>query len=71
MQRSDPFDNPQTQFYILRNLRQQYSLWPDSCPLPEGWTIASPAQSLADCHHWLMTHWTTLTPDHYAQIRSF
>ena len=28
MQFSNPFDNPQGQFYILRNDQQQYSLWP-------------------------------------------
>ncbi len=27
MQFSNPFDNPQGQFYILRNDQQQYSLW--------------------------------------------
>jgi uncharacterized protein YbdZ (MbtH family) len=30
MQFSNPFDNPQGQFYILRNDQQQYSLWPHS-----------------------------------------
>jgi uncharacterized protein YbdZ (MbtH family) len=28
MQFSNPFDNPQGQFYILRNGQQQFSLWP-------------------------------------------
>ncbi len=34
MQFSNPFDNPQGQFYILRNDQQQYSLWPAHCDLP-------------------------------------
>jgi uncharacterized protein YbdZ (MbtH family) len=32
MQFSNPFDNPQGQFYILRNDQQQYSLWPRTAP---------------------------------------
>ncbi|MBO2026071.1 MbtH family protein [Klebsiella pneumoniae] len=37
------FDNPQGQFYILRNDQQQYSLWPAHCDLPAGWTVVCPA----------------------------
>ncbi|PLK76564.1 MbtH family protein, partial [Klebsiella pneumoniae] len=39
MQFSNPFDNPQGQFYILRNDQQQYSLWPAHCDLPAGWAV--------------------------------
>ncbi|VTM53073.1 cytoplasmic protein YbdZ [Klebsiella pneumoniae] len=42
MQFSNPFDNPQGQFYILRNDQQQYSLWPAHCDLPAGWTWCAP-----------------------------
>lgn len=70
MQSGNPFDNSQAQFYILCNARQQYSLWPESCALPPGWQVACCAQPLAACEAWLATHWTTLTPAHYAQTRS-
>lgn len=42
MQFSNPFDNLQGQFYILRNDQQQYSLWPAHCDLPAGWTVVCP-----------------------------
>lgn len=42
MQFSNPFDNPQGQFYILHNDQQQYSLWPAHCDLPAGWTVVCP-----------------------------
>ncbi|STW24188.1 cytoplasmic protein YbdZ [Klebsiella variicola] len=45
MQFSNPFDNPQGQFYILRNDQQQYSLWPAHCDLPAGWAVVCPPQS--------------------------
>ncbi|MGF0988276.1 MbtH family protein, partial [Klebsiella pneumoniae] len=50
MQFSNPFDNPQGQFYILRNDQQQYSLWPAHCDLPAGWTVACPPQSARKKH---------------------
>ncbi|RXY22611.1 MbtH family protein, partial [Klebsiella pneumoniae] len=53
MQFSNPFDNPQGQFYILRNDQQQYSLWPAHCDLPAGCTAvdhcAECKTALADC----------------------
>ncbi|HIG5946299.1 MbtH family protein, partial [Klebsiella pneumoniae] len=50
MQFSNPFDNPQGQFYILRNDQQQYSLWPAHCDLPAGWTVVCPPQSAEACN---------------------
>ncbi len=43
MQFSNPFDNPQGQFYILRNDQQQYSLWPAHCDLPAAGRWCAPA----------------------------
>ena len=34
---SNPFDDPQGAFYILRNAQGQFSLWPQQCALPAGW----------------------------------
>ena len=36
---SNPFDDPQGAFYILRNAQGQFSLWPQQCVLPAGWDI--------------------------------
>ncbi|EIY5125061.1 MbtH family NRPS accessory protein [Klebsiella quasipneumoniae subsp. similipneumoniae] len=66
MQFSNPFDNPQGQFYILRNDQQQYSLWPGHCALPAGWTVVCPPQSVEACNAWLAANWSTLTPAHHA-----
>lgn len=62
---SNPFDDAQGQFYVLQNTRQQYSLWPQQCPLPPGWVIVCEPQPTEDCHAWLTTHWNTLTPAHF------
>lgn len=62
MQFSNPFDNLQGQFYILRNEQQQYSLWPHHCALPQGWSVECPPQSLEACNARLAANWSTLTP---------
>lgn len=66
MQFSNPFDNPQGQFYVLQNARQQYCLWPQQCALPDGWEVVCEPQCADDCNAWLVAHWTSLTPSHYA-----
>lgn len=38
MEFSNPFDNPQGQFYILQNAQRQFSLWPAACALPQAGT---------------------------------
>lgn len=42
---SNPFDDPQGVFYILRNAQEQFSLWPQQCALPAGWDIVCQPQS--------------------------
>lgn len=67
MEFTNPFDNPQGQFYILQNNQQQYSLWPAQCVLPDGWRVLCEPQPQDACNVWLDAHWQTLTPAHYAQ----
>ncbi|KNC92305.1 MbtH family protein [Trabulsiella odontotermitis] len=66
MQGSNPFDDPQGQFYILRNAQQQYCLWPQQCALPAGWQAVCEPQSPEQCNAWLAERVTTLNPAHYA-----
>ena len=56
---SNPFDDPQGAFYILRNAQGQFSLWPQQCALPAGWDIVCQPQS----------HWRTLTPANFTQLQ--
>lgn len=67
MQFSNPFDNPQGQFYLLQNAHKQFSLWPQHCALPAGWDIICEPQSQQACNEWLTAHWTTLTPANFAR----
>lgn len=63
---SNPFDDPQGQFYLLQNPQRQFCLWPQQCALPAGWTVVCEPQSPEECQRWLTANWTTLTPAHYA-----
>ncbi|HEY2452706.1 MAG TPA: MbtH family NRPS accessory protein [Scandinavium sp.] len=69
MQISNPFDDAQGQFYILQNAQRQYSLWPQQCALPAGWTIVCEPQNAEVCNAWLAARWTTLNPAHFAGVR--
>ena len=66
---SNPFDDPQGAFYILRNGQGQFSLWPQQCALPAGWDIVCQPQSQASCQQWLEAHWRTLTPANFTQLQ--
>lgn len=69
MEFSNPFDNPQGQFYILQNPQRQFSLWPQQCSLPAGWTVACEPQSQEACQQWLDANWNTLTPANYVDVQ--
>ncbi|HHV7381159.1 MbtH family protein [Escherichia fergusonii] len=64
---SNPFDDPQGVFYILRNAQGQFSLWPQQCALPAGWDVVCQPQLQASCQQWLDAHWRTLTPANFIQ----
>lgn len=69
MEFSNPFDNPQGQFYILQNPQRQFSLWPQHCSLPAGWKVACEPQSPEACQQWLDANWTNLTPANYVDVQ--
>ncbi|MBJ3815407.1 MbtH family NRPS accessory protein [Shimwellia pseudoproteus] len=62
MEYSNPFDDPQGQFYILENATREYSLWPAHCPIPAGWQMVRPPEAQAQCVAWLADNWQTLAP---------
>lgn len=67
MEFSNPFDDPEGQFYILQNAQRRYSLWPQQCTLPQGWHVVAEPQPQAECHAWLAGRWQNLTPAHHAR----
>lgn len=66
MEHSNPFDDTQGLFTILINAQQQYSLWPQQCAVPAGWTVVCEAQSQEACFRWLEQQRDVLQPATFA-----
>lgn len=58
----NPFDDQQQSCFILCNQQQQYSLWPDFCPIPAGWTHVFGPALREQCVSWLEQHWQDMRP---------
>ncbi|TNV20708.1 MbtH family NRPS accessory protein [Buttiauxella sp. B2] len=67
MEFSNPFDSPQSRFFILENTLKQFSLWPEHCAIPDGWLVVCEAASNEECNRWLLDNWTQLQPTTFAK----
>jgi len=47
---------------VLRNVQQQYSLWPDFRAIPPDWTIVFGPAARTECAEWLEQHWQDILP---------
>ncbi|MEU0390784.1 MULTISPECIES: MbtH family protein [Streptomyces] len=59
---NNPFDDEDGEFYVLVNAEGQYSLWPVFVDVPDGWDIALPKTSRAECVEYIDEHWTDMRP---------
>lgn len=58
----NPFDDPDAIFLVLVNTEGQYSLWPETIAVPEGWTTVHGPAAKQDCAEYVDTHWTDMRP---------
>lgn len=47
-------------FAVLINAEGQYSIWPASTTVPEGWSKVGPTGPKADCIAFIEAHWTDM-----------
>ena len=47
---------------VLVNDEGQYSLWPSSQPVPEGWTREGPLGPKEECLRYVDEHWLDMRP---------
>ncbi|MCX5240982.1 MbtH family protein [Streptomyces prunicolor] len=59
---SNPFDDPDGQFYVLINDEGQHSLWPAFADVPAGWTAVHGTADRAACVEYINTNWTDMRP---------
>jgi MbtH protein len=59
---TNPFENPDGQYYALKNDEGQYSLWPTFVDVPAGWTIVHGPTGRQACLDHVEENWTDMRP---------
>lgn len=60
---TNPFDDEEGRFFVLRNGEGQHSLWPTFALVPEGWQVVFGESGRADCLEYVETHWIDMRPN--------
>ena len=50
------------QYQVVRNLEEQYSIWPADRELPAGWEATGPRGPKAECLAYIKANWTDMRP---------
>jgi MbtH protein len=56
------FDSENTQFRVVINHEEQYSIWPDYKAIPEGWKSVGIDGDKQTCLNYIETTWTDMRP---------
>jgi MbtH protein len=59
---TNPFDDVDGRFVVLRNDEDQYSLWPIFADVPAGWAIVLPETDRQSALDYVGEQWTDLRP---------
>lgn len=60
---TNPFDDEDGRFLVLRNDEGQYSLWPSFIDVPAGWDVVHEEDSRAACLQYIEDNWTDMRPN--------
>ncbi|BFM50689.1 MbtH family NRPS accessory protein [Marinomonas sp. THO17] len=55
-------DNPNTEFTVVINGQEQYSIWPTYHPVPTGWSEVGIVGNKETCLAHINTVWTDMRP---------
>ena len=55
-------DNEGPVYTVVVNSEEQYSIWPESKPVPAGWREAGKTGDKQDCLDWIKEVWTDMRP---------
>ncbi|MFI9769647.1 MbtH family protein [Streptomyces sp. NPDC052415] len=64
---TNPFDDDEGRFLVLVNDEGQHSLWPVFANVPDGWTVAHPADIRQACLDHIERSWTDMRPRSLAE----
>lgn len=59
---TNPFEDESGIYLVLKNDEAQYSLWPAHLDVPQGWTVARPADTRQNCLAYIDETWTDMRP---------
>lgn len=59
---SNPFEDQDGSYLALVNDEGQYSLWPASIAVPDGWTVALAETTRRSCLEFIELNWTDMRP---------
>ena len=60
---TNPFDDEDGPFLVLRNDEGQYSLWPSFIDVPAEWHVVHEEDSRAACLQYIEDNWTDMRPN--------
>lgn len=55
-------DSDDTTYLVVVNHEEQYSIWPDFKPIPNGWRAVDKSGPKKDCLDYISTVWTDMRP---------
>lgn len=56
------WDDDATQFQVVVNAEEQYSIWPEGKPIPGGWAAVGFSGAKAECLEHVEQVWTDMRP---------
>lgn len=59
---TNPFDDENGVFLVLRNDEWQYSIWPEFAEIPAGWTAVHGPAGRKECLDHVEQNWTDMRP---------
>ena len=59
---SNPFENEDGKYVVLRNEAGQHSMWPNFAEVPAGWSVVYGEDSRQNCLDYVERSWTDMKP---------
>ncbi|GLQ87662.1 MbtH family protein [Dyella flagellata] len=59
---TNPFEDKDGIFIVLINDEGQYSLWPNFCQVPEGWSVKFGPDRKEACSEYIENNWLDMRP---------
>jgi len=64
---TNPFENDESLYTVLKNAEGQHSLWPTFAPVPAGWAVAFGPDQRQSCLDFVSESWPSLRPARFGR----